>query len=136
MTTLTMDNLKKIISMKEKNYKASEIAEIVKMSTPVIYNIINRITVVEENGTDPLTIITKLGRKCQDSKVAVQNVAEIVQFDNSLTQRQMKVHLEERNVAYSQSKILRILSKAEITPALHNTVKFYLKAELVFTSSC
>ena len=113
--TLTMDNIKKIISMKEKNYKVSEIAEIVEMSTVGVYKILNRISIAEENGNDPLTIIRKLGRKIQDNMPAVQSIAEIVQFDNTLTQRQMKAKLEERNVSYSQPTISRLLHKAEIT---------------------
>ena len=73
-----MENVKKIICMKEKNYKVAEIVGIVEMCTNALYKIISKITDAEENGTNPLTIIRKLGRKFQDNMMAVQSISEIV----------------------------------------------------------
>ena len=98
-----MEKLKKIIYYyKEKIIKYQK-WQSVKMSTKSLYKTISKITIAEENVTYPLTIIKKLGSKFQDNTTAVESVAEIVQFDNSLTQtndsqiRRAKLHLYSIN---------------------------------------
>jgi hypothetical protein len=91
--------------MKEKGKSVVKIADVVEMSSVSIWKILSKVAVCEESGIDPVTIIKKYRRKVGDNTEIIQQVSEIVQFDNALTQRLMKSKLQEVNVICSQSKI-------------------------------
>lgn len=135
---LSMESLKKIISLRDKGKSVSEMAEIVDMSPVAIYKILNRLTNSEENGVNPIGIIKKSGPKISDHSTDIQSVSQIVQFDNSLTQRQIKARLSAQDVHVSQPTVSRLLKKAELTrkrlklrPAFTQTPE-HLQTRMVF----
>lgn len=113
--TLTPTMLEQIISMRDRGYSVVEMANIEGLSKWAVYKILDKIGYAEENGIEKMTIINQKGRKRSDRTREVQAVAEVVQFENTLTQQGMKEKLAENEIRVSQSKVSRLLKEAELT---------------------
>jgi hypothetical protein len=85
------------------------------MSIAPTYKILTKISRAEENEISVFEIIKKKGRPSFENDIKINAIAEIVQFDNCLNQKQMKVKMREKNLICSQPTISRLLSKAELT---------------------
>jgi hypothetical protein len=72
------------------------IAASVDMSVVAMYKILKRISEAEEIGCNPLDIIKKTGQKVSDKTLEIRGVAEIIQFNNALTQKQICVILRNQ----------------------------------------
>ena len=110
---LTTDVVIILVNMIREKKSPKEIAS--SLSIKTVYKWKTKYEDCEENGQELIKNIKKVGRKKYEKEELQNKICEIIQADCTLTQKGIKGKFQETGVFASQSKISKVLVKAEIT---------------------
>ena len=101
--------------MRNAGEKVSSIASALGVTEKTVYKIFGKMHTQDENNERYGDIIKKTEPKQNETNKNLLHVAEVVQMDNTLTQKGMQDNLKSMDVILSQAGISNALKKLKIT---------------------
>uniref|UniRef100_A0A0N5BMI8 Arg_repressor domain-containing protein n=2 Tax=Strongyloides papillosus TaxID=174720 RepID=A0A0N5BMI8_STREA len=114
-TTVTKEKLGMIQNLSKENFSKKDISLITGLSISTVNKNLVKILNCSENDQPIESVIQQKGRKKVDRSLIYDKIAEIVQCDNSLTQRGIQEKLKEENIHLAQYQISLFLKEMKIT---------------------
>ena len=112
---ITTEKLDILIRMKNAGEKVSSIASALDVTVQTVYAIFGKMHMQDEINGRYGDILKKTGPKPNEANQNLLHVAEVVQMDNTLTQKGMQDKLRSMDVILSQPSISNALKKLKIT---------------------